>query len=305
MILQFGPLRAARECRASLSVIVHSGRVCALKHNLNWPFERVVTDKLAPQASLHQLAAMLQSAVDAIISIDAAGIVESVNPATERLFGYCAAELVGKNVKMLMPEPYRSQHDHYISQYRQTRQRRIIGSGREVVGRRKDGSTFPMHLSVSEYDIDGERHFAGIVHDLTAQKLAEAESQRQETLFRAIINDAPQAIVIADESRKIYLVNPAVARIFGYRTDELIGKDARVLYASDDDYENVARLRLDFNAPNPDGGVDPIQVAFRRKGGETFPGEIIATIIRDQRRNVSVSWASFATSPGSSRRRMR
>ena len=244
-------------------------------------------DKAAPQASLHQLAAILQSAVDAIISIDAVGIMESVNPATETLFGYAAGELIGQNVKMLMPEPYRSQHDSYIRQYRQTGQRKIIGIGREVVGQRKDGSTFPMHLSVSEYEIDGKRHFAGIVHDLTAQRQAEAEGIRQQTLFQAIINDAPQAIIIADRNRNIFLVNPAVTRILGYEPDELIGKNSRVIHASDEDYDQVARLRLDLNAPDDAAGqVDPIQVNFRRKSGETFPGEIIATIIRDSDRNV-------------------
>ncbi len=130
-------------------------------------------EKSAPQASLHHLAEMLRSAADAIISIDAAGVVESINPATERLFGYTAAELIGQNVRMLMPEPYQSQHDSYIRQYRQTGQHKIIDIGREVTGRRKDGTTFPMHLSVSEYEIDGKRHFAGIVHDLTAQRQAE------------------------------------------------------------------------------------------------------------------------------------
>jgi PAS domain S-box-containing protein len=143
-----------------------------------------------------------------------------------------------------------------------------------------------MHLSVSEYEIDGKRHFAGIVHDLTAQRLAEAEGIRQQTLFRAIINDAPQAIIIADRSRNIFLVNPAVTRIFGYAPDELVGKSSRVVYASEEDYDQVARLRLDFNAPDAAGQIDPIQVSFRRKSGETFPGEIIATIIRDAQRNV-------------------
>ena len=191
---------------------------------------------------------------------------------------------VGQNVKMLMPEPYRGQHDNYIRQYSQTGLRKIIGIGREVVGQRKDGSTFPMHLSVSEYEIDGKRHFAGIVHDLTAQRQAEAKSLRQETLFEAIIQDAPQGIIIADENRKIFLVNPAATRIFGYAPDELIGKNSRVVYATDEDFERVASLRL--NVDTTSRGVDPIRVTYRRKSGEAFPGEIIATIIRDSHRNV-------------------
>ncbi len=243
-------------------------------------------DKSAPQASLHQLAAMLRSAVDAIISIDATGIIESVNPATETLFGYAAAELIGQNVKILMPEPYRGEHDSYIRQYRHTGQRKIIGSGREVTGRRKDGSIFPMHLSVSEYEIDGQRHFAGIVRDLTAQRHAEAESTRQQRLFEAIINDAPQAIIIADDHRKIFLVNPAVASIFGYAPEEVISQSSRILFANDDDYERLGRFGLEHEPAATGETVHSLQLTCRRKNGETFPAEVIATIVRDQDRNV-------------------
>lgn len=139
-------------------------------------------DKPAPEASLHQLAAMLQSAIDAIISIDTLGVIESINPATEKLFGYTTAELIGQNVKILMPQPYRREHDNYIRQYRHTGHRRIIGVGREVTGQRKDGSTFPMHLSVSEYEIAGRRHFAGIVRDLTQQTRQEEALRRSQRM---------------------------------------------------------------------------------------------------------------------------
>ena len=134
--------------------------------------------------SLHQLAAIFQSAVDAIISIDELGSIESVNPATEKLFGYEAAELIGQNIKILMPEPYRGEHDNYMRQYRHTGKPKIIGIGREVTGQRKDGSTFPLHISVSEYEIDGMRHFAGIAHDLSEPKRAQEESRRQQEALR-------------------------------------------------------------------------------------------------------------------------
>lgn len=237
-------------------------------------------EKSAPQASLHHLAAMLQSAADAIISIDEVGIIGSVNPATERLFGYAVDELVGQNVKMLMPEPYQDQHDSYIRQYRQMGQHKIIGVGREVLGRRKDGSTFPMHLSVSEYEIDGKRHFAGIVHDLTAQRQAETESLRQRTLLQAIITDSPQAIIISDQNHKIFLGNPSVTRIFGYAPEELVGKDSHVIFATRDDSERVRGLKLSFDTASSEGDVDPLHVNCRRKSGQEFPVEIIATIIR-------------------------
>ena len=105
--------------------------------------------------------AILDAAVDAIITIDEVGHVESMNPAAERLFGYKSDEVIGQNVKMLMPEPYRHEHDGYLSNYLTTGQRKIIGIGREVVGLRKDTTTFPMHLAVSELQLGHRRMYHG------------------------------------------------------------------------------------------------------------------------------------------------
>jgi PAS domain S-box-containing protein len=98
--------------------------------------------------------AILEASVDGVITINDRGIIESVNPATQRQFGYSPAELIGSNVSILMPSPHRQNHDTYLANYRQTGQRKIIGIGREVVGQRKDGSVFPMDLSVSEVIVD-------------------------------------------------------------------------------------------------------------------------------------------------------
>jgi two-component system sensor kinase FixL len=117
--------------------------------------------------------AVLNAAVDAIITIDQLGTIQSANQATERLFGYTEAELVGENVRILMPAPYEDEHDGYLQHYLATGEKRIIGIGREVRARRKDGSIFPADLAVSEVSLVGRRLFTGIVRDLTERKSAE------------------------------------------------------------------------------------------------------------------------------------
>jgi PAS domain S-box-containing protein len=137
-----------------------------------------------------RLLAIFETAVDGIVTISETGLIESVNPAVERLFGYPAGELVGRNVNVLMPEPYRSEHDSYLENYRRTGERRIIGIGREVVGQRRDGTRFPMDLAVSELTLRGERMFTGLVRDVTERKRAEErlrEADRRKTEFLATL----------------------------------------------------------------------------------------------------------------------
>jgi PAS domain S-box-containing protein len=135
---------------------------------------------VSPEAQAAKLRAILESAVTAIITIDGGGLIESINPATERLFGYSAAELIGQNVKTLMPEPYKAEHDGYIANYLGTDVKKIIGIGREVSGRRKDGTSFPLHLSVSEFIADGRRYFTGMIHDLSDRKHVEEALRESE-----------------------------------------------------------------------------------------------------------------------------
>jgi PAS domain S-box-containing protein len=135
-----------------------------------------------------RLDAVFEAAVDGIILIDAAGRIQRLNPAAERMFGYASAEVVGRNVKMLMPSPYQEEHDGYLQRYQATGEKRIIGIGRDVVAQRRDGSTFPMHLSVAEVVQDGERTFAGILRDITAEKAA--ERAREELISQLEMKNA-------------------------------------------------------------------------------------------------------------------
>jgi two-component system sensor kinase FixL len=121
--------------------------------------------------------ALIATAVDGIMVINERGIVRVYNKACERLFGYEAGEVIGQNVKMLMPEPYHGEHDGYLSHYVTTGEKHIIGIGREVSGRRKDGSTFPMNLSVGEGAVLGERIFLGIITDITEREARNKQIQ--------------------------------------------------------------------------------------------------------------------------------
>jgi PAS domain S-box-containing protein len=118
---------------------------------------------------------LVETAVDGVIMIDAAGSIQMFNPACEKLFGYASSEVIGRNVKKLMPAPYRDEHDRYLENFHRTGVRKIIGIGRDVTGQRKDGSTFPMNLSVGEAKQGGQSIFVGIVHDLTARKHTEEQ----------------------------------------------------------------------------------------------------------------------------------
>jgi PAS domain S-box-containing protein len=125
------------------------------------------------QDSEERLRAILQTAVEGIITIDEHGLIEAMNPAAEKTFGYSGEEVIGRNVSVLMPSPYREEHDAYMATYLRTGQARIIGIGREVVGRRKDGTVFPMDLAVSEVRLAERRLFTGFVRDITERKKAE------------------------------------------------------------------------------------------------------------------------------------
>ncbi len=123
-----------------------------------------------------RLRAILETAVEGIITINERGIIESFNRASENIFGYTAAEVIGKNVSVLMATPHREQHDSYLHNYRETGHAKIIGIGRETVARKKDGTLFPMDLSVSEVKLSDRRLFTGFIRDITERKRLEKEN---------------------------------------------------------------------------------------------------------------------------------
>ena len=142
------------------------------------PFSSMPADDLQDMThALHEseerFRAVLETAVNPIIVMGEDRLIRLVNTATETLFGYSKAEMLGQNVKMLMPPPYRDEHDGYVDNYQTSQEKKIIGIGREVVAQRKDGSTFPIHLSVGEAELAEGRLFTGIILDLSQQKSLE------------------------------------------------------------------------------------------------------------------------------------
>jgi len=223
------------------------------------------------------LEAALQTAVGAIIIIDDKGIIHSANPASERVFGYPEAELMGQNVNVLMPEPYRSRHDGYIRHHLETGERKIIGIGRQVMARQKSGAIFPAHLAVSAFEAAGRRYFTGIIHDLSEQR--EKDVLREQMLFQAVFNQLPDALLIMDSANKIVLCNPAVTRVFDFTPEEIIGQDCAILY---DGAAELKRLQEAKGVSCERETAPPLTIRCRRKSGETFPAEAVASVLRDQ-----------------------
>ncbi len=218
--------------------------------------------------------AVVEAALDGIVVIDRTGVIRSVNKATERIFGYTAAELAGQNVRILMPEPYVGEHDGYLANYLRTGEKKIIGIGRDVSGRRKDGSIFAMSLAVGEAQVEGEVNFVGIIRDISERKTAELAQREGELRLRSILDTVPDGIVVIDEHGMIQSFNPAVERLFGYASHEVVGHNVSMLMPSP--YKDAHDSYLERYLRTGERhiiGIGRIVVGLR-KGGETFPMEL-------------------------------
>jgi PAS domain S-box-containing protein len=173
---------------------------------------------------------IVQNVADGVVGIDSRGHVELFNAAAERLFGYQAGEVMGRNVKLLMPPEYGEHHDAFLQHYLETGRRHIIGVGREVAGRRKDGSVFPMYLSVGEIQRPDYRGFIGIVHDLSAQKAAEQELAEAGELLQSILDSMPSSVVGVDPQGRVTHWNRAAGVAQGLSAEQAIGRPFAELF---------------------------------------------------------------------------
>jgi PAS domain S-box-containing protein len=218
--------------------------------------------------SAQRIKSIVDTVVDGLITINMLGIVETFNPAAERIFGYAAAEVIGQNIRMLMPEPYSSQHDGYLARYQSTGERRIIGTGREVMGLRKDGTTFPMELSVGQMEVNGKRMFTGVVRDITERKQANAALDR----FKSTLDRTLDCVFMFEpDSLQFFYVNQGAQDQIGYSNDELLRMhpyDIKPHYPEPEFRELIAPLLRGQQS------VASFETVHRHKNGRHVPVEI-------------------------------
>jgi PAS domain S-box-containing protein len=239
--------------------------------------EREVEERTRQELAAREMAARLRAVVDTavhgVVIIDGSGKITMFNPAAERLFGFSAAELIGRNVSVLMPAPVADQHDRYIQDYHRTGRRKIIGIGREVVAQRKDGSTFPIDLAVGEAKHNGESLFVGVIVDLSERKHAETALR----LWSDAFENAAFGIAIADPGTgTIRVVNRAMAQMHGLGVDEMQGTNICDAYAP----EERGRVATLLAACDSAGHV-AFEALQTRKDGSAFPTQMDITSVRD------------------------
>ncbi len=264
---------------------------------------RNVTEEYAVQQALRDNAALVQTilntVVDGIITIRASdGTVEKVNPAAERMFGYAVAELIGQKFSMLIPDLDKGQRNCSLEYYSSSDMTHANALEREVFGRHKNGSFFPMEMAISEMFLDGKRYFTGILRDISARKLAEEALLKGGALQSAIFNSANFSSIATDAKGVIQIFNVGAERMLGYTAAEVMNKITPAEIS--DPQEVIARAKalsielatqitpgfeaLVFKASR--GIEDIYELTYIRKDGSRFPAVVSVTALRDEHESI-------------------
>jgi len=241
-------------------------------------FVKVVRDLTGRRRAETLLQSVLNGTFDGIVSSDHRGIVQSFNQAAERTFGYQSAEVVGKNISMLMPEPFHSEHDGYIARYQRTGEAKIIGIGRETVGLRKDGSTFPIELAVTEFRLEehDEPLFIGMIRDITHRMQIEENQARLVSILEA----TPDFVGIADTEGRPLFINQSGRRMIGIGFEEDVSKIRIADYFAESVTNTLANEAIPFAIKH---GTWRGETVLRAKDGHEFPASQLIIVPKTDR----------------------
>ena len=228
----------------------------------------------ALRASEARHRAMVETAVDAIVTATAAGTIATFNPGAERMFGYSAADAIGQPLTMLMPERFRGPHLAGMGRYLSTDESRVLGGTVELVGRRRDGVEFPLELSLGRVEDGSGRFVTGILRDITERKVAEATLAASETRFRAMVQNSSDLITVTTAGGQLLYESPAIDQLLGYNPAERAGESIFDLIHPDDQHRaEVVLARVLAHPERP----ATIEVRLRHRDGTDRHVETILT----------------------------
>ena len=226
-----------------------------------------------------KLKAIINSSLDAIITIDQSGVITEWNERAEEIFGYKQEEVLGVTLSQtIVPHQYREAHERGMKHFLATGQGPVLNHRIEIVGLRKDGTEFPIELTISPFQLDGKYHFSSFVRDISEQKEAEAELKRNEAKYRGIIDNMELGLLEVDLEERIKYANPSFCHMTGYEAEELLGMNASQLLLDEEEAQAMASQ----NAQRKDGEPGVYELKIKNKSGKHLWGLISGAPLHDR-----------------------